>query len=220
MTYEILPNIMSFYSQMLLFKLFSCCPYLDFSQNQKKIITQSSDKFLTWIQEHKALLFILLLLSLFYLPFSSKRCFWLLNSNESQHFSPRNLLPKTTLACAIVSLHANNMLCALPSWTTAPCNPNWLQRPSLGHKRVPFLWLSLSCYLNSPGAQMKNTHQSHLSIQIWKHYLCIRLLKSLLSIMSNSESKNLFLWDILFPPFIFQYEQVNFGVHFQIVQSA
>lgn len=174
----------------------------------------------SWREHRNTKLCYLYCFSWVYIPFSSKRCFWLLNDNESPHFSPRNLLPKTMLARSVVSLHANNVLCAFPSLTTVPCDPNWLQKPSLGHKRVPFLWLSLSCYLNSPGAQKKNTHQSHLSIQIWKCYLCIRLLKSLLSIMSYSESKNLFLWDILFPPFIFQYEQVNFGVHFQIVQSA
>ena len=103
MAYEILSNTISFYPLMLLLKLLSCCPYLDFSRHHKKKKKSWYPLTSFWCEYRNTKLCYL-----YYFPwvcfifhFFSKRYFWRLNNDKSQHFSPRNFLPKTMLPCSI-----------------------------------------------------------------------------------------------------------------------
>lgn len=154
----------------------------------------SSDKLLMWIQEQKALLFILLPLSLFHLPFFFQKIFLTLEQCKSQHFSPRNFLPKTTLPC---SISPSTLIKCHTLSTAGSLSPVTLvaSKSLLGGTKGSFpLTQSLLLFKRSRSTEEKYKPVS-LSIYI---YMCESITfvcgfkKNLLSILSYSESQNLY----------------------------
>lgn len=131
----------------------------------------------------------------FIFHFFSKRYFWLLNNGKSQHFSPRNFLPETMLPC---SISPSTLIKCHTLSTAGSLFPVTLvaSKSLLGGTKGSFpLTQSLLLFKQSRSTEEKYKPISlsiYIYIYVRKYYFCMWIKKNLLSILSYSESQNLY----------------------------